>query len=675
MSRHKKTSKKNVSQVQLQTFVQSLQSMPVWGRIAIIVVAAFLAYAPSITGGFIMDDDLLLTSNPLIKAADGLFYFWCTTKSPEYYPITNSMFWIEWRLWGMDPIGYHVTNLILHIVEALLIWLILRRMLIPGAFLAAVIFTVHPVNVESVAWIAQLRNVMAMLFFLLSILWYLKYATSKTIACMGSASSQGGPRGRVSSCVAPAFWYWLSLTAFLLAMLSKGSVAILPVLLLGIVWWLRPLTWRDMIRTVPFFAATIALTIVHVWCQTHGSGEIIRNATFVERLLGAGGVVWFYLYKAILPINLAFIYPQWHIGTGNPLWWLSLLAAIALTVVLWLYRRGRSRPLLFVWGFFCVALLPVMGFTDVGFMQYSLVADHYQHIAIIGVIALAAAGWSLCHQQARGKVSWAHDVFAFVLTGILVYLTWQQCGLYRDAITLYQAGLVKNTTSWMLQYNLGNEFFHTGHLSESVEHFKKSLALKPDYFEPHNNLAAALNMLGQYPQSIEYSQQSLKVKSDNPDALSNLGVSLVRLGRPQEAIVEFKRALRLKADNPGVHNNLGNVLVDVGRTQEAIEEFKLALRQKPDYAEAHINLGIALNNLGLTQEAIDHYRQALQLKPDSIEAHANLAMAYAQTGQSSEAIVSARKAIQLARSQGQTAIAVKMESWLESYRAGRDEKK
>ena len=221
-------------------------NLSVLAGVAIIVLAAFLAYLPSINGGFVLDDDLLVTENNLIQTPDGLRKLWCTTESVEYYPVTNSTFWIEWRLWGMNPTGYHVINLILHIVETLLIWVILRKLSIPGAFLAAMIFAVHPVNVESVAWIAQRKNVMAMLFFLLSILWYLKADMPTASVGMAPVHSHGGPWERdktfSSFILHPSsfhFWYWLSLAAFVLAMLSKGSAAVLPVLLLGILWWLR----------------------------------------------------------------------------------------------------------------------------------------------------------------------------------------------------------------------------------------------------------------------------------------------------------------------------------------------------------------------------------------------------------------------------------------------------
>ncbi len=407
-----------------------------------------------------MDDDLLLTKNDLILNPNGLHKLWCTTESVDYWPATNTSFWIEWRLWGMNSTGYHVTNLILHIVETLLIWVILRKMSIPGAFLTALLFAVHPVNVESVAWIASRKNITAMLFLLLSILWYLKAEISTAIVRLAPAPFHGEPwdLDKIPSPLSPLPsppWYWLSLAAFMLAMLSKASAVVLPVLLLGILWWLRSLTRRDLLRIAPFFLLAVVLTGVNIWFQTHGEHIEIRNAGFAERLLGAGGVPWFYLYKALLPIDLVFIYPPWHIEVGNLLWWLPLLAALIVTAVLWRYRKGWSRPLLFAWGFFCVSLLPVLGFTDVGFMKYSLVADHYQHIAIIGVIALAAAGWSSWHERARNTAHLAPTAVAIAAMGALTFLTWRQSEIYYNAIGLYQATLQKNPDCWLTHNDLG----------------------------------------------------------------------------------------------------------------------------------------------------------------------------------------------------------------------------
>ena len=251
-----------------------------------------------------------------------------------------------------------------------------------------------------------------------------------------------------------------------------------------------------------------------MWFQTHGTDIEIRNAGFAERLLGAGGVVWFYLYKALLPIDLAFIYPQWHIEAGNPLWWLPLLAALVVTAVLWRYRESWSRPFLFAWGFFCVALVPVMGFTDVGFMKYSLVADHYQHIAIIGVIALVSAGWSAWHRLARDRPHWAATAVAIAAVAALTCLTWRQNRLYRDEITLYQATLEKNPNCWMAHNNLGIALVEAGKPQDAFPHYRQALLLKPDYPETLYNMGNAFRITGQNQQAIECYQQALEQKPD-----------------------------------------------------------------------------------------------------------------------------------------------------------------
>ncbi len=249
MFKHKKSFEKHAFQSRSGTSLPSALNFRVLAGVVIIVLIAFLAYLPSLCGEFILDDDKLLTDNHLIKAADGPYRFWCTTEAMDYWPLSNTTLWIEWRLWGMNPTGYHVTNLFLHILAALLVWLILRQLSLPGAFLAAIIFAVHPVNVESVAWIAQRKGLLAMLFFLLSILCYLRQ--------FSASCSDNAQRSRHAQCADHAHgvrgllmgrWYWLSLAAFVLAMLSKGSVAILPVLLLVIVWWRRT-------GTVPIFAS------------------------------------------------------------------------------------------------------------------------------------------------------------------------------------------------------------------------------------------------------------------------------------------------------------------------------------------------------------------------------------------------------------------------------------
>ena len=329
----------------------------------------------------------------------------------------------------------------------------------------------------------------------------------------------------------------------------------------------------------------------------------IRNVSLRNRLLGAGGVVWFYLYKAVFPFDLAFVYPQWHIQVDNPLWWLPLLAAVIVTGVLWRYRKSWSRPFLFAWGFFCVALLPVMGLTDVYFMKYSLVADHYQHLALIAVIALAAAGWSVWRRTCGGNSP------------------------------------------------RGDEFSGRG------RHCKYSRCKR-----------------GEKMVIIEMRLRCMKQRwlRIRPLALIhyNLGTALTDEDRWQEAKVHFEQALKFKPDYFEAHNNLGNILASENRWQEAIDQYRQALRLQPDFPLAHNNLGSSLIKTNRLAEAISEFEQAIRFKPDYINAYFNLALVSAATNQSPEALVAVEKALELARSQGQTATAAKIENWLNTYRAG-----
>ncbi|MGW8257322.1 MAG: hypothetical protein ACWGMZ_07560, partial [Thermoguttaceae bacterium] len=313
--------------------------------IAFVVFLALLVYFPSLKGGFLMDDDGLLTENHLIKASDGLRRFWFTAEPDDYWPVANSSLWLEWRIWKMNPIGYRATNLSLHIVESLLLWWLLCKLSIPGAFLAALIFAVHPVNVESVAWIAQRKDMLAMLFFLLSMLWYLEFMIRAPLRLAPKLIPNPQSLIPISSFILhPSSFYCLSLAAFILAMLSKGSAAVLPVMLLGIVWWLGDCPdfsgaagapceacsrWSakmglspSLLRLVPFFVVSVIFTIVNIWFQTHGQKADVRNADILERLLGAGGVIWFYLYKAFFPLKLIFVYPNWKIHADSIFCWL-----------------------------------------------------------------------------------------------------------------------------------------------------------------------------------------------------------------------------------------------------------------------------------------------------------------------------------------------------------------
>ena len=642
---------------------------------ALLVVVTVVAYWPALNGGFIFDDDVLLTNNMPVKTPGGLYNIWFTTEEYEYYPISYSSLWLEWQLWGMNPTGYHVTNLGLHIAAVLLIWSVLRKLSIPGAFLAALLFAVHPVNVESVAWIAQRRDALAMLLFLASIWCYFRATVGRGAAEVESRADGG-----------LGVWYWLSLAAFVLAMLSKGSVAVLPVVLLLIAWWRQgQITRTDLVRSIPFFFVAVALTLVNIWFETHGSQEVIREATLDQRLAGAGAVVWFYLSKALLPIHLIFVYPQWRIVAGDLFWWLPSIAALIVTAVL-VWRRNSLqarwvRALLFAWLFYCVALAPVMGFADVGFMKFSLVADHYQHLAILGVVSLVAAGASSLWQRLPGPARTPSLLLAAIGIATLAGLCWRQSCLYADAITLYRGTLAENPECWMAYNNLGVVVESTGNLQQAVEYYQQALAIRPDYPEAHDNLGNVLGEQGKIDESLAQHREAIRLKPSLPEPYYNLGNALISAnqrqaaieayhraleilpaysaahvnlaialageGRLQEAIEHYQQAVKLDPNSVTVQNNLGNALARAGRPEEAVEHLQAAVRLKPDSASIHNNLGVTLADLGRFSEAIEQYRQAIQLEATYAAAYFNLAKASAKLDRSAEAMAAAERGLAL----------------------------
>jgi hypothetical protein len=384
-----------------------------------------LAYLPVMRGGFFWDDYTLVTENPLVKAPDGLYRFWFTTEAPDYYPLTSSLLWLEWRLWGNNASGYHVVNVLLHAVSAVLVWRVLRRLRIPGAWLAALIFAVHPVNVATVGWISEQKSTLSMLLYAVAILLYLEFDEERHWR-----------------------WYALSLAAFLLALLSKSAVVILPVVLLACAWWRRgQVQRRDIAYSLPFFALSLVAGVSTVWFQ-YGNAmhwRTIREANFTGRLAAAGWPPWFYFFKAVLPFDLNVIYPKWEIDPGRLVSWLPGALLIVCFLVFWRKRNSWGRAALFGFGYFTVTLFPVLGFFDQAFYRFSLVADHWQYYSIVGVIALGlAAGERICRRIAGEAGSSVKAVASIVVLTALTAATWTRASLYADAGALWRDIDAKN---------------------------------------------------------------------------------------------------------------------------------------------------------------------------------------------------------------------------------------
>ena len=492
---------------------------------AVIVLVTLAFYLPAVDAGFVWDDEHFLTANPLIKAGDGLRRFWFTTEAEDYFPLTSTSLWLEWRLWGKDPTGYHVVNMLLHAASAVLVWRVLKRLNVPGAWLAGLIFGVHPVNVASVAWITERKNALALPFYLLSLLLYLRFESS----------------GRARA-------YAASLALFLLALLSKTSVVMLPLVLLGCAWWQRGrVTRKDALRALPFFALAGALAAIELWFHSHRvlTHIVARPEGFLSRAAAAGWAVWFYLYKAVLPWNLAMVYPRWNVDPRAVAAWLPDLALLAGLALAWRYRRSWGRPLLFAAGYFIVSLLPVLGFADISFMKYSLVADPWQYVAIIGVIALAAAAGVRAWERLPPTPQKQVIIGLVILVGALGVLTWQRCGVFENDETLWRDTLKKNPRCYTAQVNLGNALLAKteseknpqmaqAELQLAIWQFQAAVRLEPHEPEAHENLANVFFALGEYGPAAEQYREVLKVRNDAA-IRERLNEALARQGKPPEA--------------------------------------------------------------------------------------------------------------------------------------------
>jgi tetratricopeptide (TPR) repeat protein len=572
----------------------------------LIVCCTLLAYLPALDGGLLWDDAAHIT-RPELRSLHGLWRIWSDLgATQQYYPLLHSAFWMEYKLWGDALLGYHLTNLLLHAAAACLVMLIMRRLGLPGAWLAALIFALHPVCVESVAWIAEQKNTLSTVFYLSAALLYLHFDATRR-------RSQ----------------YFLALALFVLALLTKTVTDTLPAALLVVFWWRRGrIGWkRDVLPLLPWFALGAAAGLFTAWVERNFVGAEGPDfaLTLVERFLVAGRAVWFYLGKLVWPANLMFFYPRWRVDSAD--WWQYLfpLAALAALAGLCLLARKRRGPLAGVL-IFGGTLFPALGFINVYPFIYSYVADHFQYTASLGIIVPVACGLVSAVKPAARR--WAVAA-ACVALAALGALTWQQCGMYQDMETLFQQTLERNPTCWVAHYNLGVLIAgNPGRMEEAIWHYREAARLKPDYAMAHYNLALALSQTpDRLPEAIEEYRAALRADPNSARAHNNLGLALSRIpGRLPEAIQEYRAALRIDPESAEAQNNLGIALLNTpGRVSEAIPHFQAALRIKPDSAEIHNNLGGALSLVpGRLQDAIEEYRTALSIQSDYPDARYNL---------------------------------------------------
>ena len=527
-------------------------------RIGLYILAAtLLAYLPALNGALLWDDDRHVTRAAL-QSPDGLREIWFQLgATQQYYPLLHSAFWFEHSVWSDAVLGYHLINVVLHATAALLVVLIARRLSLAGAWMAGFLFALHPVCVEAVAWISEQKSTLSGVFYLGSLLAYLSFDEKRRL-----------PR------------YLLALGLFILALLSKTVTATLPAVLLVILWWKRGrLDWRRDVRPLlAWFPIGVAAGLFTAWVEQRFVGAEGSDYTlsFVQRILLAGRAIWFYAAKVVWPANLMFTYPRWKLDPGEWWQWLFPLGVLVVAIGLVPLARRFRGPLA---GFliFAGTLVPVLGFLNVYPFRYSWVADHFQYLAMLGLIVPAAAGFMSAPIPRR-------DTIGIAILIVLGVLTWRQAGIYRNAETLYRTTLERNPDAYMAHNNYGNFLLGQGRVQDAIAEFKAALRIEPNNSETHDNLG---NALSQMP------------------------------GRLPEAIAEYQAALGINPGDPEIHNNLGSALMNVpGRIADGVAEFQTAVRLRPWYVEAHVNLGNALLELpGHRAEAIVEFETALQLQP------------------------------------------------------------
>ncbi len=552
-------------------------SMAIIFGLTLLVVAS---YFPALSGGFVWDD-VAFSEEPTIRQWSGLSSIWFSPSAigneGHYWPVVYTTFWLEHKLWGFSPFGYHLVNVLLHTVNVVLVWRLMQRLAVPGALAIAAVFAVHPLHVESVAWIIERKDLLSALFYLSAVLMWIRFTE------------------------APHPWrYSAALVLFTAGMLSKSIVVTLPAALLIWHWWQHGrIAAKDLLRLAPFFLVGFAITLADLAYYTSRE-PLALDYSAIERILIAARALWFYVDKLLWPVDLIVIYPLWEIRADHLFGWVYVAAAAALGAALWHLRHRLGRGPLAAALFFVVTLSPVLGFVDYGYMQFSLVADRFQYLAGIGPMAVLLGG-------AVGGVNRLPDVWRRIAVGVFIAvlavlgtLTWQQSRIYRDEITFFSYIVSHNPEARDAHFNLGNALFKADRIEEG---YAVSLAL-------------------------------LKRRPNSAKAYSNLGYALSLMERFDEAEASLLRALELNPRNETVRQNIARLKRKQGRHKEAVEWYGGILASNPSNADAHAELGFSLYHLKRYEEAIVSMDRSLELAPRSNNARS----LYALTGRALQAL-------------------------------------
>jgi tetratricopeptide (TPR) repeat protein len=603
---------------------------------AVLAAAAVLAFGRAVACGWIWDDDDHVTGNVLLRSAEGLLAIWTEPRSlPQWYPLVHTTFWLEWQAWGDRAAGYHALNVLLHALNAVLLWRVLRRLGVPGAWLGALLFAVHPVHAESVAWVTERKNVLSGAFCLGSLLAWIRWA--------GLGGDGGPPPGGRRA-------WTLSFLLFVAALLSKSVTATLPALALLVVWWKRGcITRRDIVPLLPFFAAGAVLGLRTAWMEREhvGAEGADWEISPAGRLVLAGQLLWFYASKLAVPWDLVFIYRRWPVDPGA--WWSWLFPAAALGGMAALFvLRGRvgRGPLAAVLAF-AGTLFPALGFLNVYPFRYSWAADHFQYLASAGLLALAGAGLSRLADLAEARAGPNGRFVPAPVPAVLAVLSLLQCGMYRDAETLWRRTLDRNPTAWMACNNLAMVEVAKGRYREAEQLVRVSLQLNPRHHEGWNNLGACRNGFKDYEGAEAAFRRAVELMPGFSMAWTNLGEVLDATGRPDEALDALRRGASFPGTWRGAHESLVRALAERKRIAEAAQEARAAAERFPRDVNLLVRLGAVLNGAGAWADAEEILREAARRDPGDAMARMEIGRARFGLGDAAGAAAELREAARL----------------------------
>ena len=607
-------------------------------QVSLIILLCIIVYTPSLRNGFIWDDDTNLYKSPWIQEAGGLKVIWFTHKMYQYYPIDFTTFWLEHKLWGLNPFGYHTINLILHILNALLFFWVALKIYPRLAFIPALLFAIHPIQVETVAWITERKNLLSLFFFLLAILAYLRFDRNRGIR-----------------------YYLLTVIMFVCALLSK-SIAVCFIFFPVLYKWWRDgkVTWREIRLSIVFVVIGLLSALYTLYLEFYhvGARGKVFDLTFLERFILSGRIIFFYIYKLLFPFNFMFFYPRWIINTKIWWQWLFPLAVMLVLGVLVIYRGKIGRGTLALFVFYIISIFPVLGFLNVYGMKFSFVADHFSYLSTPCLLLLLCTSiYFLLGKLRIGFPLLMSALYRILLSSLLVIIVIYMCGKsmeltqnYKSEITLWNNLISQNPNTWIAYNNRGFIYDNQGNLTQALSDYNKVIQLNPSLAEIYNNRGFIYYRQGNLTQALSDYNKAIQLNPSLAETYNNRGLIYYKKRDLNKAFLDYNKAIRLDPNLADAYNNRGLAYQNQGNLNQAISDYNKAIQLKPhNYvnSKAYYNRGLAYQNQGNPNQAISDYTKAIEIEPNFAQAYSNLATIYQAIGRNEEAIVLYNRAIAL----------------------------